>query len=337
MAIIKVVTLVFDKGYHVGWREPRRVVDHTTVMRALIYVSHIAGAGKCAELLTRGELEASALLPTIVVGREARLLAPFPKIPCLGKASRIRGLFVTLSTLKQMVSYIAKCVSGGGTPVAREAQDKIDVDCVGGSVQPLELYRVKGVACLANECNALAPYTPEELYELVVEYRNRIDRLSGSADVYEVYGVKPLTPLWLALRGGEEAIRCGISLLELLQRFGIGGLRSRGWGKFTLNLQPQINPNDLDVLNTLSGWVKGVNYILGLMTPGNWLDPEHSYATREVVMGRSGPSMNEYRLPLIYAMDVGSIVFAKEIPKPHVIHVDGGRATIVFNPVTIHA
>jgi hypothetical protein len=337
MTRIKVATLVFDKGYHVGWREPRRVVDHTTVLRALIYLSHITGAEKCAELLTRGELETSALLPAIVVGREARLLAPFPKIPCVGKASRIRGLFVTLSTLKQIVGYTAKCIDDGGAPVAHEAQDKIVVDCADGSVQPLELYRVKGVACIANECSTIAPYIPEELYELVVEYRNRIDRLSGSADVYEVYGVKPVTPLWLALRGSEEAIRCGASLLELLQRFGIGGLRSRGWGKFTLNLQPQINPSDLDVLNTFSGWAKGVNYILGLMTPGNWLDPEHTYATREIVMGRSGPSTNEYRLPLIYAMDIGSIVFVKEVPKPHVIHVDGGRATIVFNPVAIHA
>jgi hypothetical protein len=337
MTSVKVVALVFDKGYHVGWREPRRIVDHITVLRALIYVSHLTGAKKCAELLTRGELEASALLPTIDVGREIRLLAPFPKIPCLGKVSRIRGLFTTLATLKHIVSYIAKCISSGGTPVARESQDKVVVDCVGGTIQPLELYRVKGVVYIANECSALAPYVPEEFYELVTEYRNRIDRLSGSADVYEVYGVKPLTPLWLALRGSEEAIRCGTNLLEVLQRFGIGGLRSRGWGKFSLDLQPHVSLNDLDVLKMFSGWVKGLNYILGFMTPGNWLDLGNTYATREIVTGRSGPSVNEYRLSIIYVMDIGSIIYAKEVPKPRVIPVDSGKATIVFNPVTIHA
>jgi len=337
MTSVKVVALVFDKSYHVGWREPRRIVDHTTILRALTYVSHLTGAEKCADLLTHGELEASALLPAITIGREIRLLAPFPKIPCLGKASRIRGLFTTLATLKQVVNYIAKCISGEGAPVARESQDKIIVDCVGGSIQPLELYRVKGVACIANECNALVPYTPEEFYELVTEYKNRIDRLSGSADVYDVYGIKPLTPLWLALRGSEEAIRCGVNLLEVLQRFGIGGLRSRGWGRFRLELGFAIRSEDLEVLTRFSGWMQGYNYTLGFMTPGKWMDPADSYATREVIMGRSGPSINEYRLPLVYVMDIGSVVYAKDIPKPYALHIDDGRAVLIFNPVVIHA
>lgn len=339
MPFIRVAVLVFDKGYHVGWREPKRIVDHTTILRALIYTAYLTGSERCAELVIRGELEASALLPTTTVGKELRLLAPFPKIPCLGKAARIRGSFITLSTLKQVMDFVTKCASEKGVPIVQEVQiDRIAINCTTSSaVKPLELKRVKGVVCVDGECSEIAPHIPEELFTFVTEYRNRIDRLSGSADVYEVYGVKPFTPLWLAFRGSEEAIKCSLNLLEALQKFGIGGLRSRGWGRFRLELDLTIRSEDLEVLTKFSGWVQGYNYTLGFMTPGKWMDSVSSYATREVVIGRSGPSINEYRLPLVYVMDIGSVVYAKDIPKPHALHIDDGRAVLLFNPVVIHA
>jgi hypothetical protein len=337
MAYIGVATLSFEKGYHVGWREARRIIDHTTLFRALLHVAHLTGSGGCAEKLLKGGLEASALLPALPAGKEVRLLAPFPGIPCLGKATRIRGLYLTITTLRELLAYISQCLQRGGTPVARESKlGSVIVDCTGAPAQSLELARSGSLACFNDECKALVPYALEELYVMVAEYRNRIDRMSGAADLFETYGYKPLTPHWLVFRGDRDAVECGFALLEILQRFGLGGLRSRGWGRFKLSREVAINPGDHEVLATSSGWRRGVNYTLGLMTPGEWVDLERTFATREVVMGRSGPSNNEYKLPVVYAMDVGSIVSAREIPSPRVLSLAGG-AVMIFNPVVVHA
>jgi len=344
MVTTKVIVLTFDKGYHVGWREPRKIVDHKTILRALIYVARLINAEKCIERFVRGELGASALLPTIVLDNEVRLLAPFPRIPCLGKAARIRGLFVTLSTLKCVLDFIAKCVNAEGAPVAQEVvvgkvgnSERVAIKCVDGLQMTLELERIRGVVCLGKECDEVKPHVPEEFFSIVSEYRNRIDRLSGAADVYEVYGVKPFTPLWLAFRGDKKAVDCCLNLLEVLQRLGIGGLRSRGWGKFKIGINMEVKSDDENVVTSFGGWSKGFNYLLGLALPGNWVDVKKSYATRDTVMGISGPPMDEYRLPLIYAMDVGSVVYAKDIPNPQILTINNGRAVIVFNPVVIHA
>jgi len=337
MTYIGVATLSFEKGYHVGWREARRIIDHTTLLRALLHVAHLTGSGGCAEKLLKGGLEASALLPALPAGNEVRLLAPFPRIPCLGKATRIRGLYLTLTTLRRLLLPVSQCLQIGGTPVARESGlGSVIVYCAGAPAQSLELATLGSIACFRDECDALAPYALDELYVMVAEYRNRIDRLTGAADPFETYGFKPLTPHWLVLKGDGDAVECGFTLLEILQRFGLGGLRSRGWGRFKLSRDAAINAGDHDVLAKSSGWTRGVNYTLGLMTPGNWVDSERTFATREIVMGRSGPSNNEYKLPIVYAMDVGSIVSAREIPSPRVLSL-GGRAVMIFNPVVVHA
>jgi len=338
MVYIRVVVVEFDKGYHVGWRELRRIIDHTTILRALIYVAYLTNAIKCIEVLSKGGLEASALLPTVSDSEEQlRLLAPFPKIPCLGKAGRVRGLFVTLSTLGKVLNYIARCGMNGGVPVAQEviAGDEIMVKCAEVKKEVLVLKKVKGIACMDKECDKVTPRFPEELFSIVSEYRNRIDRLTGATDVFEVYRIKPFTHLWLAFRGSEEAVECGIRCLEVLQRLGIGGLRSRGWGRFRVVTNAKVSSEDREVLERLSGWLQGYNYLLGLMPPGDWVDIEHTYATREVIMGLAGPSNNEYRLPIIYTMDIGSIVYAKTPPLPQTFLLDGGRAILLFNPVTI--
>jgi len=338
--VLRVAVIEFDKGYHVGWREPRKIVDHTTILRALIYIAHLINATKCIEVLSKGELEASALLPAINDSEgQLRLLVPFPKIPCLGKAGRVRRLFITLSTLRKVLNYIAKCGKDGGIPVTQEGitTDEITVQCVEVEREALVLKKVKEVACMDKECDNMVMQLPEELFSVVSEYRNRIDRLSGAADVFEVYGVKPYTPLWLALRGNEETVKCSIKCLEALQIFGLGGLRSRGWGRFRAITDAKVNPEDREVLERLSGWLQGYNYLLGFMPPGDWVELKHSYATREVIMGIAGSSSNEYKLPIIYVMDIGSIIYVKTPPGPQTFLLDGGKAILIFNPVTIHA
>jgi len=343
MSLTKVAVLIFDKGYHVGWREPRRIIDHTTLLRAFIYVAYLTGCIRCVELIEKGRLAASALLPTVKTASGClKLLAPFPQIPCLGKAARLRGLFVSLSTLREILQVVSKCYNGGGAPIAFEVsvERKVVIRCTNVKDLKLELKRVKSIACLNKldkDCSIIVDQIPLQFFMQISEHRNRVDRITGAADVYEVYGVQPQTPLWTLVMGSNEALDCAMNLLKILQKFGIGGLRSRGWGRFRIEIDTKICDDDEDILRLYSGWSTGFNYLLGSMPPGDWLDLEHSYAVKDVIMGRAGPSNNEYIVPIIYVMDVGAVVYTKDVPQPYIISLSGGRAIYIFNPVVIHA
>jgi CRISPR-associated protein Csm4 len=342
MLSTRVALLTFEKGYHVGWRRPREIVDHSTVLRALIYLAHITGSERCARLLESGGLEVSALLPALPVGGGyVRLLTVFPYLPCLGKASRFRGLYTTLPALEALMRFAGECHEAKGVPAAREVDEVTGVKlyCAGGvrEVRAPPLGLRGRVVCLeGSECGEFQDHAVPRFVELVSEHRNRIDRVSGAADVFVLYGVRPATPMWLALRGSDEALSCASGLLELLQHTGIGGLRSRGWGRFRLE-EPKLRGSDLEILNLRAGWATGLVYLLGTMPPGSWLRGEFSYAGRHLIMGMSGPSNSEYRLPVLEVMDVGSLVYVESPPNPVTIPIDGGRAVYVFNPVVLHA
>ncbi len=338
---VKVYLLLFRKGYHVGWREPRELVDHTTVLRALVYLAHLTGSDRCFELIKGGKLEASALLPTLPIdGNYVRLLAPFPYLPCLGKASEIRRLYLTLPALSALVEFADRCHNTEGVPVVGISYDgSIVIQCVNAvkEVRALILRRVEGIACLdGDDCAKVKDYAIQRFIETISEYRNRIDRVTGAADLFTLYGKRPRTPLWLALHGEEEALKCAGELLKILEYTGIGGLRSRGWGLFTLLEEVKLSSWDQSIINKV-GWAPGLVYLLGTMPPGTWLRYKFSYANRYVIMGRAGPPTGEYKLPVLEVMDVGSLVYVESIPKSMIIPLDGGKAVYIFNPVVLHA
>jgi len=340
---VKVALLGFERGYHVSWRKPREVIDHSTVLRALVYLAHLTGSERCAELIESGGLAASALLPALPVGEGyVRPLAAFPYIPCLGKASRFRGLYTTLPALRNLMEFVRECHGAGGVPVATGADEELGVSlsCIGRSrsIKGPPLGLREGVVCLeSGDCADVSVYATTRFTEVVLEHRNRLDRISGAADVFVLYGARTRTPLWLALHGDEDSLACAERLLEVLQHTGIGGLRSRGWGRFRALNELKLKDEDQRVLNLQIGWAPGLVYLLGTMPPGAWLKPELSYASRYVIMGRSGPPNDEYVLPVLEVMDVGSLVHVKSVPKPEVISINGGRALYIFNPVVLRA
>uniref|UniRef100_A0A7C5UVC2 CRISPR system Cms protein Csm4 n=1 Tax=Ignisphaera aggregans TaxID=334771 RepID=A0A7C5UVC2_9CREN len=342
MSLTKVSILLFEKGYHVGWREPRKIIDHATVLRALIYIAHLSSSKKCARLLENGGLFASALLPVLKTDSGClKLLSPFPHIPCIGKATRIRSLYTTLSALFNILQFVLECHNGGGVPmvIGIDEEAEIMVSCISGKgAKAPKLKVVKSVVCLGNvDCNTVLNYAISEFFDRISEHRNRIDRISGAADVFMLHGINTQTPLWLAFSGDSEAIECAETILEMLQHFGIGGFRSRGWGRFRQITDAKPCSEDENILKSYSGWSIGYNYLLGIMPSGEWLDPRYSYASRAMVMGLAGSSNNEYSLPVIGVMDIGAVIYVKKVPQPYIINLDNGKSVYIFNPVTIHA
>jgi len=327
--------LEFEKGYHTGWREAITVIDHTTVLRALLYSSYLLNSEKCVELIKDGLLRATALLPTVTIDELARPLLPFPRLPSYAKVSEIRKLWMTPQGLQYVFDFVKKCSESFGTPIVDEVRsDAISILCH-RSENSVKLRRVGDVVCFDDDCKGFTPIN-KDFFEKVKEHRNRIDRISGSADVFTIEGIKPNTLLWTAFQGSEEAVRCTENLVKLLEFLGLGGLRSRGWGKFRVT-SIEIDKQFLNTMIGMIGWDKGYNLLLGLMPLGRWIDLHKSFLEVGTIMGRAGPPQDEYVLPVIKVLDVGSLVYVIDVPSYKLIPLNNNRATLIFNPVVLHA
>lgn len=335
LMISKTILLEFEKGYHVGWREPRVILDHTTVLRALLYSSYLLDLGKCAELIKGGLLRASSLLPAVKVEGLAKILLPFPRFPSYVKASEIRRLWITPQGLRHIFDFVKMCSESFGTPIVNEVGgDNISIIC-DRLRNATKLRRIGDVVCLDDDCRGFTP-SHRDFFERIEEHRNRIDRVSGSADLFVVEGIKPNTVLWMVLEGDEEAVRCAENLVRLLEITGLGGLRSRGWGRFRI-VNIEVDRQLFNTMSRMIGWSKGYNLLLGSMPPGRWMDLRRSFLEVGIIMGRSGPPQDEYVLPVIKILDVGSLVYVVDTPGHKLMSLNNDRAVLLFNPVVLHA
>lgn len=333
----------FSKGYHVGWRRPERIVDHTTLLRALTSVAYSLGDGWLVEEIASGRLPATALLPAIPVGSCVKLLAPFPVLPARVKASKLGVSWITLHSAHEVVELAQRCARASSWPVLSGTRDKVVVECKGGG-DKLELNVWRGIACAPGDEYKLLrerSEAPARLFEELVEYHNRIDRVTGAADLYRLSGWAPRTPLWLAVKGEEGVLRHIEAALEALGELGIGGYRSRGWGSFKLSRNLKPCDLDVEVLERYSKWNNGYNMLLGSMPLGraDWINERLSFAKPRIFMGISGQAHDECKLPVVGAMDIGGLVYATTIPSPIVRNIrtasPHGRVYMVFNPLVV--
>jgi len=250
--------------------------------------------------------------------------------------------WATLPAVREILVFSRECVEGGGVPIiVGGGDDFIEISCRGKS---LRLKVVERIVCMdGDDCRLLGkPRLP--LFEKIEEYHNRIDRVTGSADLFRLEGWKANTPLWVCFEGSSEALSHIEPLLKILGELGLGAYRSRGWGAF--KVVEGIEPCDVDVkvLDRNSGWEIGYNFLLGSMLPGeprDWLDENHSFAPPTIISGIAGPVFEEYRLPLIKALGVGGLVYARRKPRASIVwirtSVPGQKAWIVFNPLVVNS
>ncbi len=334
--------LEFSKGYHVGWRKPHTIIDHHTVLRALASVAYMTGDTSVAEAIASGKVRASALYPALPrEDSSARLLVGLPHLPALRRASKLGISWATLRASLEILSHASRCTESGGRPYLSGRRGEPLIECwrPEAGMSSLKLGLRSDVACLPGpDCNSLAEAGVG--FEKIEEHHNRIDRVTGAADLYRLSGWRPLNPLWLAVEAPNRVLDHIGGLLEVLGELGIGAYRSRGWGHFTLNDGVVAHGLDGEVLSQHTHWTRGAyNLLLGSIPHGEWIDPSRSFANSRMLMGISGPPYEEYKLPVVSLVGPCSVVFARNEPTPWVRQVSTSnpalRAILVFNPLVV--
>jgi hypothetical protein len=334
---VKMWFFEFLAPYHVGWRKPERIIDHFTLVRALTSIAVLSGDKEFLEMLKEAsagnyEFMASALLlaaPT--EGGMYRLLAPFPSIPATFKPSKLGVYWITLSALKPLVNCAHNCIIQNSWPLLVDTESSsgeriFRIKCFEKSSWCNGEFRsVGGVLYLSGDDNVAS--SPS--LELVTEYRNSIDRVTGSADLFTVAGYKPSSLLWFAIKSDKEDLLYHVdSLLTFLEETGIGGYRSRGWGRFRL-VEASVDDGDLRVLEQYTGWVVGrLHAALASVYKG--YDPDRSFGFLRVIAGVAGPPFDEHQLPAIRALDVGSLVYARDPSPTYFEELETSVGSLIF-------
>jgi len=348
---IRVLAIEFSRGYHVGWIRSEEIVDHLTILRSLIEISGITQHKNVIKAIVNGKLKSTALLPIHMCEDTAKLLAPLPALP-LGPGIKKRHIkWSTLLAIKHIVEFTEKCVDKNGFTILESiSKQEIEYRCRDGKnytvldSTKLKLKGTPSITCLTStDCNYICS-DRRKYYEHFYEVRTRIDRVTGSADVYRIEGIQAHTPLWLTLISSEEhLLEEVVKLVSVLGDLGIGGYRSRGLGKFRV-INVRIAKDDLEVLRKYTMWREGYAYLLGsLPSTCSNIMANISYGSQRIFEGLGGSTYNQYYLPVIRLLDVGSIVyFEKGAKEPYyVIKLPvseglGYEPLIVFSPVIIH-
>lgn len=321
MAKILLALLDFRSPYHVGWRTVEPVIEGFTVHRALVYASSVTEGASAREL---SGLRVSAALPTARSSGCSKLLLPLPPIP-----SRVGTKKMGLGWITARAAYIISTLASGGLPYIRsvtgERPGELVVEADGTSVK----------LCYDNEvvrgCEEDLDVSTKVL-ERVEIFLNRMDRVTSAAEVYRVSGYRPWVKFGVVLQGDDEVVDRGMRLLKVLGELGVGGMRSRGFGRFS------VEPGELCDAELLSER-RGPDHVvlLGSYVFNELVDTSRSIVVKKLVEGTSGPPQDSYVLPCLSYIGAGSVVRATGELRPEVISVGGSRlgALMIFNPVAL--
>jgi hypothetical protein len=351
---IVINAIEFTKGYHVGWTRSEEIIDHITILRGLIATLAMMQEHDSIGRIINGELKTTSVFPIHICKGVGKLLARMPASPHGPSIKKERVRWSTLPATRRVLEFYEKCDSLGGFPLLKSIEEGVVYECRDKDTLRYydeEKFKVVGdprILCIeGDDCEHIC-HDKRHYYEYFDEVHARIDRVSGSSDVYRLTGIKALAPLWLALISTSEAILDkAVKALRLLGDIGLGGYRSRGLGRFKL-LDVKLADEDIEVLkkNTLLNR-PGYVYLLGsypiIEDAIKLFDIDRAYCYQRLLEGISGDSYNYYYLPVLRLLDVGSVVYLRETRRGlyYTIPIDaiglGFKPMIVFNPVVIHA
>jgi hypothetical protein len=351
---IKVTGIEFSLGYHVGWLRSEEIIDHTTILRGLIEASSMTGNKELIQSTIMGEISATALLPIHTCGESAKLLVRRPVVPIAPGAKKALPEWFTLPAIKTLLNFVEKCIDKQGSPflsklfgrsIVYECRERTTHETI-DSVMLKTIINNYIVCADDSDCREVC-IKKERYYERIVMNNSRIDRVTGAADVYRVDGIRAKSPFWVALASHSESLlEQATEMLKVLGDIGVGGYKSRGFGRFRL-MEIKISERDEEVLRSNTSWRKGYAYLLGSYPPyaGQYtgINPELTYGTQRILEGISGGPYNNYWLPLLRLLDIGSLAyFSSHTNRPFLVitllRLEGMNyePVIVFNPVTLH-
>jgi hypothetical protein len=346
---IKSYLLKFTEPYHVGWRRAKSLISSFTLQRALISVSYMVG-------LDGGRLEEcrlSSMLPAIPgKGGCYHVVLPVPSLPMRFKASKLGLRWFTPGAARALTARADKLCDGSITLDVNPSSMGYELLLRerGSSMERLYIVNVvetedgrkitlsDGVLATEAEVRTIRwDRVPVSLFESVRVWRNRIDRVTGAPDLFPVEGFKAIVDIAILIDCPHISHTVLHSLLELLGRLGVGGLRSIGWGRFTL-VEGSLCGNYGEEVFKWRG--RGYYVLLGSYhdRDGDVVEWSRSFINMDTIEGLAGPPYFEYRLPYIRLAGAGSILYLKSEPKPIIERVsdNGFEALIVLNPLMVH-
>jgi len=301
----------FTSPYHVGWREPELLIDGSTLLRAVVSLTYSLDSRELIEDMLKCSANISSALPTISCGKEEKILAPFPPLPAMGSMSKLGISWITLNALSKLVRELNACVHDGGSPFLGRADTKRDgeelyirVECRKHKekIKLMELKAHGGIAHIEGEQNSCE--ATEGIFRKVKSFRNRLDRLTAASELYQISGYLPSVPLSVVVIAPERAQKNLEALFKLLSEIGLGGFRSRGWGRFEL-------AERMELPGIKFGFRGPGYYALLSSTPylNGYADLGKSFITLRYIEGIGGVAHSECQLPFLIAADAGSLVY----------------------------
>jgi len=342
--MIELNILQFEAPFRFGWRIVYEFIDSSSITRALIRMAiHIGIQDSIVKSLREDKLKISSLLPLLPLGETLRILVPFPTLPIMKKA---HINWITVSYLETILKFIAKCIHNDGEPLLERKDNEFILTCL--STQDIIKLNIASLAdrtfIAIDDCNStcLRELKTLMLFKHVVEYHNRLDRVSLGSDLYNVDGIRPLVPLWIAIQGDHRSLKEIEKLLILLQDLGLGGRRRFGWGKYVLenDLIRKIHERDIKVLKTMVNFEgMGLYFLLGryAVDKNNLIDLRKSFYNIVIAEGFTD-FHNIKPLPRTPLLEVGSVLFTRSRLKNLFLYGDvdeytGYHITLPLTPI----
>jgi len=321
--LVKAFRVEFTSPYHVGWRRAEPLIDSLTLHRSLIALYNLIYGHNQETILNK--LKVSALLPTVKKKDYYEPVLPLPPLPSKIRFRKAGLEWITLSTAISLVKDLAK---HGRLLITSLKNNKVIV----------KLDNITEELCVESKILKLCDEVVEvpqsgfiEKFEVIL---NRIDRLTNSADLFKILGYKAKSDMMVVFQSSDaNTLRTAEELLKILGEVGLGGLKSRGLGKFVVKGETQINREYFS-----KEACAGYNLLLGsYVLDDPPIDLTSSFVNVKLMAGYSGPPQDGYVLPYLNYAGAGSIINARTIPEPVIREVKTSNigSLLVFNPIII--
>lgn len=321
MTAVKLAILDFSSPYHVGWKRAEPIIEGLTIHRALISASVLI-EGSTSKINALINLYVSAALPVIPAGNLYKILLPMPPIPSRVNLKKYGIRWITLEASLELAKWLQRNVY----PVIVNITDtNVTVKAGSGT------FKLCRSGEILHSCGEHLGEVPEgPLLEYVDRHVNRMDRATNAADVFRITGYIPRVSLGVILQGDENVVDYAFKLMNVLGELGLGGVKSRGFGRFTVG-EGQFYESKL----VEAGRGPGFLVVLGSSSLEPPVDAERSFIVLRTIAGYSGASYDAYILPELSFAGAGSIVFARGSLSTAYRKVETSYlgAYIVFNPV----
>lgn len=339
----------FTKGFRIGYHKPELSPPAMTLLRAMASVASMIGDTPLLDSILNGYVATSAMLPLTRVGDQFKPLVPLDLSitkhlsKCVAKKSGVSlprkvKPYITLAATIALVRSFDASARERGRPSIEDVAERLV-----GVVEVKRAEDEKVVICEKEEAARLAGSVEIEVPKSASEHRNTIDRLTGAARPFVVTyaSVKNMSLLIDAPAQLDDQLS---KVLRLLGEVGVGGLRSRGLGRFAIE-RAKLSPDDERALERVVPFnmARRGRYLLALgelPLSSDALDWRSSFFEAHIISGYMGPPYAQALYGPLVVTRPGALIKVKEdvegpLVRPVELKTGVLPSTFIFNPLVI--